>query len=425
MLNNNATVNFIILRNTKDKDGKSPIRMVIYYGEAKKRYSVKLSVLSDDWDKMFAPKLQNKNLKTLKSKLDAIKVNAENVIAQLDPFSIVSFEELYFDPVVKVKRNSGLENWFNIYIADLKANGQVGTAISYQTTINSINKFKANLSLYDVTKKFLEDYEAFMIEDEKSTTTIGIYMRQLRSIINQAIKAKYIHADKYPFESYQIPNARNIKQALPSSDIQKLITFESENPKLQKAVDFWILSYLCNGMNFSDIAYLKPENITGTYLQFVRQKTKRTKKRDLTPIKVGLHPKAIAIIEKYRNKEEKPLYLFPILTADMTPLSIKYRCQHFIKWVNKQMATVQSHLKIQQPIPTYAARHSYASMLKRKGVPTSFIKEALGHSSEVTTESYLNSFSDEVKMQYANLLTDLLPPPVPKPKTRKKTIVSK
>jgi integrase/recombinase XerD len=54
-------------------------------------------------------------------------------------------------------------------------------------------------------------------------------------------------------------------------------------------------------MNFADIMELKPEDIKGNLLQFVRQKTKRTKKKDLRPIKVGLNPRAIEIIEKYKN----------------------------------------------------------------------------------------------------------------------------
>ncbi len=43
---------------------------------------------------------------------------------------------------------------------------------------------------------------------------------------------------------------------------------------------------------------------------------------------------------------------------------------------------------------------------KRKGIPTSFIKDALGHSSVSTTENYLDSFEDDVTLKYANELTN-------------------
>jgi hypothetical protein len=38
-------------------------------------------------------------------------------------------------------------------------------------------------------------------------------------------------------------------------------------------------------------------------------------------------------------------------------------------------------------------------------VPISFIKDALGHSSITTTENYLDSFDDDVTLNYADALT--------------------
>jgi len=49
---------------------------------------------------------------------------------------------------------------------------------------------------------------------------------------------------------------------------------------------------------------------------------------------------------------------------------------------------------------------SFSTVLKRKGVSTEFIKESLGHSSMVTTENYLDSFADDVKLKNANILTE-------------------
>ena len=70
------------------------------------------------------------------------------------------------------------------------------------------------------------------------------------------------------------------------------------------------------------------------------------------------------------------------------------------------MKTIRLELKIDQKVGTYVARHSFSTVLKRKGISTEFIKESLGHSSSVTTENYLDSFTDDVKLEYSNLLTD-------------------
>ena len=161
---------------------------------------------------------------------------------------------------------------------------------------------------------------------------------------------------------------------------------------------------MCSGINFADIIQLKPSNIDGSYLNFIRQKTKNTKKKDLRPIKVGLHPRALAIIEKWKNTESSNPYLFPILEDGLQPITVKHRCQRFIKWVNKRMENIRQELGIEQKIGTYAARHTFSTVMKRRGVSTEFIKESLGHSSIAVTENYLDSFNDDVKLDYTKFL---------------------
>ena len=51
------------------------------------------------------------------------------------------------------------------------------------------------------------------------------------------------------------------------------------------------------------------------------------------------------------------------------------------------------------------ARHTFSTVLKRSGVITEYIQEALGHSDIKTTENYLDSFEKEVKKKFAQRLT--------------------
>jgi integrase len=261
--------------------------------------------------------------------------------------------------------------------------------------------------LQDITPAFLRGYESYMIEAGKSTSTIGIYLRQLRAIINKAIADKVISRDRYAFSEYTIPTARNVKKALKDTEVKTLLNFKTEKPDDQKAIDFWIISYLCSGINFADLVELKPANLQGNMLVFVRAKTKRTKKKDLRPIRIGVPPQALELIKKYQNTDPTNPYLFPILEPDLTPLTIKHRTKGFLKWVNNRTKEIATELGIDVKLTTYAARHSFSTVLKRKGVPTSFIKDALGHSSETTTENYLDSFADDEMINVSNKLTDL------------------
>lgn len=70
------------------------------------------------------------------------------------------------------------------------------------------------------------------------------------------------------------------------------------------------------------------------------------------------------------------------------------------------MKTIAKELEISADVTTYAARHSFATILQRSGVNTSFISEALGHSNIKTTQNYLAGFEDDSKKEIAKLLTD-------------------
>lgn len=405
MTEQKVTVSFYLEKTKPNNEGKCLIKMVVYCNPSKKRYTTNCHATVNEWEKINSSNLRDKDLKEIKNNLDVKRIKAEKIIEQIDPFSFVSFEEAYFSNTI-ARKNTSLQHWFDDYITALHAKGSVGTAIGYRTTINSINLFKKNLHLQDITPALLEDYEAFLVNGSKSLTTVSIYVRQLRAIINQAIASGIFPQEKYPFKKYEIPSGRNVKKALPPDDLRKLLNYKPKKEDEIKALDFWIFSYLCSGINFADIIELKPANIEGDYLHFIRAKTKNTKKKDLRPIRVGLHPRALTIIKKWRNKDNKNPYLFPILEPDLKPITVKHRCQRFIKWVNKRMEVIRLDLKINQKIGTYAARHTFSTVMKRKGVSTEFIKESLGHSSVTVTENYLDSFTDDVKLEYTNLLTD-------------------
>lgn len=404
MLEQKVSINFFLDKSRPNADGACLIKMNIYCKPNKKRYATTFHVTEEDWAKLNGPKLRDEELKELKQKLNDLQGSAEKVCKKITPFSFVAFEEAFFNKSEGTK-NTALQYWFDNYIKKLHGKGNVGTAIAYRTTINSLNLFKRNLHLHDVTPLLLQDYEEFLTSSGRSLTTVNIYMRQLRAIINQAINAGLLSYDNYPFRKYEIPSGRNFKKALSQNDITKLLNHTPAKEDEKKALDFWILSYLCSGINFADIIELKPSNIDGQYLQYVRVKTKNTKKKDLRPIRVGLHPRAIEIIERWKNTDPANPYLFPVLESGLKPITVKHRCHRFIKWVNKRMEIIRLELGIEQKIGTYAARHSFSTVLKRKGVSTEFIKESLGHSSVIVTENYLDSFADEVKLDYTTLLT--------------------
>ncbi|GAA4339589.1 site-specific integrase [Flaviaesturariibacter amylovorans] len=399
------SVSFLLDTRKEKLDGTFPLKLVVYCRPEKKRYSTGLDFTKEEWEKLNGARLKDESLKEKKIKTQILVTKAESIIEKLEPFSFFAFEAAFFKQAVG-KLDLTLKHWFDQYVSKLEQEGREGTRISYRTTLNSLLNYWSNLKLTDITKEFLVGYETAMKRQGKSPSTIGIYLRQLRAIINQAIEQGALKAEQYPFKSYDIPGARNVKKALSDEQLQKILSYAPASANEEKALDFWILSYLCNGMNMTDILHLKPENIDRTFLYYIRQKTIRTRKKDLRPIKVPLHPKAKMIIEKWRAKLNETPYLFPVLDADISPKTVKHRVQKFIKQVNEGMEQIRVKLEIDQKCTTYACRHSFSTRLMRKGASSQLIKESLGHSSVAVTENYLGDFADDVKLDFANMLTE-------------------
>ena len=118
------------------------------------------------------------------------------------PFT--AFESAFYSSAVG-KTDLSLQYWFGEYIRELEEQGREGTRISYQTTLNSFHNFKTKLRLTDINKEFLQRYEAYMKKLGKSPSTIGIYLRQLRAIINRAIDKGVLKQEQYPFKNFEIP----------------------------------------------------------------------------------------------------------------------------------------------------------------------------------------------------------------------------
>lgn len=84
-------------------------------------------------------------------------------------------------------------------IAKLRVQNRIGTADSYKTILNSSKRFKTGLRFEEVNDVFLYKFENWMLEKGKSITTVGIYLRSLRAVFNEAIYRKLNSSGYYLF----------------------------------------------------------------------------------------------------------------------------------------------------------------------------------------------------------------------------------
>ena len=262
----------------------------------------------------------------------------------------------------------------------------------------------------EVKPSLLREFERQWLEKGKSITTVGIYMRSLRTIFNLAKSENVITEKDYPFgkHKYVIPAGANIKKAFSKDIISKIYNYKAVKMSQEHfARDMWVFSYLCNGINFRDIAKLKYQDVKEDSIFFIRQKTSQTTRGKQKLISAVLLPELKNIIKTWGNKPIVPeQYVFPVLNDNMTIEKEVDKVKQTIKTINKYLRKIATTLELGVDITTYTARHSFATQLKSTGASTEFISESLGHSSLAVTENYLASFPQEEKKKWANKLTE-------------------
>jgi integrase/recombinase XerD len=400
------TVSIIQDTRRQKKDTTYPIKVRITYLRQQRYWYTGIDLTEEQFKESISERPKKAYFK-FSEKLKEHKRRAENIIDEMKEFSFNLFELKIGS---KAKSIQNVFSFYEEYINELKKENRIGTAKSYSNSFNSLKKYRSNLAFREVDAKFLKNYEKWMIDEGNSITTVGIYLRCLRTLFNRAITEGLLGQEHYPFQKhkYIIPAARNIKKALSLDEVKKIFEYPViPGTATAFAKDIWIFSYLSSGMNIKDIAMLKVKNIDGEYLRFVRSKTARSTRSSQTTISVYLTPRAQEIIKNWKIGEpDKEDFLFPILKSGLTPEQQFRTIQQAIKQINKYIKRIAEEVKINKEVTTYFARHSYATILKKSGASIEYISESLGHQNLSTTRSYLDSFEDDTKKKMSSFLVD-------------------
>ena len=367
-----------------------------------KYQSLGISILPKYWDfKANKPTSKCPNKEYIERLIaEKVKVYTDKVIefkSQEKEFTATSLMEKVNKPV---KRKT-VQEVFNQYIQELESANRLRYADMYKCTMHSLIKFNKHLDIpfSDMDTIWLKRYEVWLQSQGLAINTLGTRFRHLRVIYNFAIEEKIVKSEYYPFNSFKVSklSQTTAKRSIQKDEILSVLNYQGQTPLECLAIDLFTFSYLAAGINFGDIARLTKDNILENRLIYIRKKTQKQ-------IKVSLQEQAIKLIQKY-SMPDNP-YLFPILSSfHKTEQQKVNRIHKIIAKVNKSLKEIGERLNIPIDLTTYVARHSFATVLKRSGVNTSLICEALGHSSERVTQIYLDSFgNDQMEDAMKNLL---------------------
>lgn len=390
------------------------VKIRVTYKRTPKYYPTNKKITEAEWQTLSHTK--SKKLfeirKDIEITFDRVKMFVKDMIER-NTFSFEQLNEKMNPSFVLSNKHDTLNYWMRVKIDELDNEKKIGTKILYECTLSHIEKLRGDsIPLSSITPDWLTKYENDSVKKNAVSkeglnyTSLNMYCRNIRHIINRAITANIIHKDNYPFGKgkYIIPTGAGRNKALSLSELKQIVTYTDGSETTERYRDWWFFSYLCNGANFADILRLKYANIRKGEIVFFRAKSTSKDKKE---VMAYLTPEMEAIIQRWGNKDrKKESYIFPHLQGHETPEQEKIRIKTFIGNCNRKLKKICEKLNINADVSTYTARHSFATVLKRSGANIAYISESLGHSNLQTTENYLASFEKEEREKNAFLLTN-------------------
>ena len=250
------------------------------------------------------------------------------------------------------------------------------TKENLMTTITVLQEFRPGLDFKDITYTFLKDFEVHLKEKGNSVNTVAKHMRQLRTLVNEAINQGYIPSDAYPFRKYKIKQEKGRKEFLTPDELKRLENLDVDK-KLRHVLDAFL--FCCyTGLRYSDFCQLTPENIIRVngkrWLYF---KSVKTDVEIRLPLHLLFEGKALAVLERYD------------IVTDFAKIGPNSEA-------NKYLVQLAALARIRKHITYHTARHTCATLLVHQGVPITTVQKLLGHASVRTTEVYSEVLSNTI-----------------------------
>lgn len=397
---NGVTVLTVLDRRRQKNNGLYPVKIEVIYKRRQKYYPAWQDVTVEEWETMWTSRRIHHKATEIERSFNMIRSTVET-LADKGRFCFSALEyrigrtDLSVNDAIRRKMRA------------LQDEGRVNSFYRYRSMLQALEEFKGGrIAFDDVDARWLKRCEEKWVNNGRNNTTINIYMKSLRSIFKEAVEDGVITESQCPFgkNGYKIPASLRRTMALSKEDIKMIINWKGDE-EAEYWRDLWVFSYLCNGINFRDMLFLRYGNISDGEIRFVRSKTSSYSSSKV--ISAPLMPLMNEIMERRGNGTTGPAdrLIFKHAKGNEDPFKIAKIVRVAIISCNKALKIIAEDIGIQN-FTTYSARHSFATVLKRNGVDLQYISESLGHSSLRMTENYLAGFEKEDRIKNSKVLTD-------------------
>ena len=358
-----------------NRQGTALVQIEASLNQRKVYFRTNLYLKPEHWDSRRSQVYNHPQADDLNTMLYEFILQLQEIELSLWKRGVPATLSLLKDAIVKDKP---VNVTFPVFARDyvLSSDRKDSTKENILTTITVLQDFRSGLDFKDITYTFLKEFEAYLREKGNSVNTIAKHLRQLRTLVNEAINQGYIHADAYPFRKFKIKQEKGRHEFLTPDELRKLENLQVSDKRLRHVLDaFLFCCYV--GLRFSDFCQLSPANfIRVNGKRWLHFKSIKTGVEIRLPLHLLFDGKALSILERYE-------------ISDFANLGSNSE-------TNKALVELAALARIKKHITYHTARHTCATLLIHQGVPITTVQKLLGHTSVKTTEIYSEILSNTI-----------------------------
>jgi site-specific recombinase XerD len=188
-------------------------------------------------------------------------------------------------------------------------------------------------------------------------------MKQLRTLINEAMIIDEQLYSKSPFNGYKLRTEPTTRMFLTKEELDKIFAMKDEfNGKVKNVVQYFLFSCY-TGLRYQDIKDLKFKNVEKDRVVVKMHKTHDT-------VTIPLIERSLQLIPERQNPEDP---VFSVISNQKT---------------NDYLKLALEKAEISKNITFHCARHTFATVALNSGIPLEIVQKLLGHSMIRTTQIY-------------------------------------
>lgn len=390
------------LRNSVVRGKAGTIYYQVTHCRKTARITTDIHLQPEQWDKRFGQVAAHPKLRLFQHRIDNDLATLHRIVRHLSQhaagYTAADIVRLYR---TVAEREMTILRYLQLQIERLRSCNRLGTACNYERTLRSLSGYLHgnDLPLALLTESVVDGYNLFLLRRGIVRNSISFYMRVLRAVFNKAVRARLTDQTD-PFRNVYTGIDRTRKRAVDERVIIRLSALDlPPRGDLTFTRDLFLFSYCTRGMAFVDMAYLRKSDLSDGMIHYSRHKTGKQ-------LSVKVEPFIRKIIDRYAVSSESG-YLFPILSTN-DPHSAFHQYQKALNRYNRLLKQLSEMLRLDRPLSSYTARHSWATAARNHNIPVSVISSGMGHSSERTTQIYLtlleNSVIDAANRQIISVL---------------------